>query len=341
MFRSRPARRLLVAALVLAILDVIEPRVRQRLEVWRYEDLSKDFRFENSDLFGVGPLTSYLREHPRGRQPRVMFLGNSVTYGYGLSASEAVPGQYQRLDRSEKILNVGVNGFDAGSAYLVAKATSGAVDHVYVLNRPFTGVSALFANRVPVDAGDAQRFGLNPPTPLEQSLAKAAARWALYRDAYRLQAALFGTSSRIFLYLHKGAAIRGLVAAVRAAGEVSAQPGDEVEASVPLAESMPTEARLATLRGITPPMLWLFAELFRSGDAPLVILQVPGFAEWLPDRQSVADFNRAYFPRVRVVILDVPPGLFNDDRMHLTAGGAASTARALWRERQAHEATAR
>ena len=52
MLRSRPARRLLVAALVLAVLDVIEPRVLERLEVRRYEDLSKDFRFENSDLFG-------------------------------------------------------------------------------------------------------------------------------------------------------------------------------------------------------------------------------------------------------------------------------------------------
>ena len=341
MLRSRPARRLLVAALLLAIVDVMEPRVLHRLEVWRYEDLSKDFRFENSDLFGVGPVVAYLREHPRGRQPRVLFLGNSVTYGYGLSAAEAVPGQYQRLDRSEKVLNVGVNEFDAASSYIVAKATRAAVDHVYVLNRPFTGVSALIANRVPVDAGDAQRFGLNPPTPFEQSLAKVAERWALYRDAYRLQAALLGTSSRIFLYMHKGAAIRGLVAAVRAAGDVTAQPADEVEASVPLADSMPTEERLAALRAITPPIMSLFAELFRSGDAPLVVLQVPGYAEWLPDTQSVADFNRAYFPRVRVVVLNVPRGLFNDDGIHLTADGAASTARALWRERQAYEAMAR
>ena len=341
MLRSRPARRLLFAALLLAILDVMEPRVRQRLEVWRYEDLSKDFRFENSDLFGVGPMVSYLSEHPRGRQPRVMFLGNSVTYGYGLTAAEAVPGQYQRLDRSEKVLNVGVNGFDAGSAYLVAKASRAAVDQVYVLSRTHATVSALIANRVPVDPDDAQRFGLPAPTTLDRSLAKAAERWALYRDAYRLQAAIFGTSSRQFLYLYKGAVVRGLVAAVRAAGDVAPQPGDEVEAAAPLAESMPTEKRLATLRSITPPMLWLFADLFRSGEAPLVMLQVPGFSDWLPDAQSVADFNRAYFPRVRVVILDVPRALFNNDGMHLTDGGAASTARALWRERQAHEAMAR
>jgi len=340
MLRSRPARRLLVAALLLAMLDVMEPRVLQRLEVWRYEDLSKDFRFENSDLFGVGPMVAYLREHPRGRQPRVMFLGNSVTYGYGLSAAAAVPGQYQRLDRSEKVLNVGVNGFDAGSAYIVAKASKAAVDHVYVLSRTHSTVSALVANRVPVDAGDAQRFGLAAPTPLEQSLAGVAERWAVYRDAYRLQAAIFGTSSRQFLYLHKGAAARGLVAVVRAAG-LPAQPGDEVQASAPVAESMPSAARLAALRGSTPEMLWLFADLFRGGGAPLVMLQVPGFSDWLPDAASVADFNRAYFPQVRVVILDVPRGLFHEDGLHLTETGAASTAQALWRERQAHEAMAR
>ena len=215
-----------------------------------------------------------------------------------------------------------------------------AVDHVYVLNRPFTGVSALIANRVPVEAGDAQRFGLNPPTPLERSLAKVTERWALYRDAYRFQAALFGTSSRIFLYIHKGAAIRGLVASLRAAGEPP-QPGDEVDASVPMAESIPSEARLAALGGVTPPIMSLFAELFRSSDAPLVILQVPGYTEWLPDTQSIADFNRAHFPRVRVVVLNVPRGMFNDDGIHLNAEGAASAARALWRERQAYEAMTR
>src|SRR5688572_27360788 len=94
---SRPARRLAIAAIVLVGVDLVEPGVLRRLETSRYEDLSTDFRFENSDLFGVGPLVEYLRDNPVGHQPRVTFLGNSVTYGYGLTAAEAVPGQYQRL----------------------------------------------------------------------------------------------------------------------------------------------------------------------------------------------------------------------------------------------------
>ena len=65
----------------------------------------------------------------------MLFFGNSVTYGYLLRAADTVPAHYQRLDASAKVFNVGVNGFGAGSSFLVAKAAIDAVDLVYVLRR--------------------------------------------------------------------------------------------------------------------------------------------------------------------------------------------------------------
>lgn len=332
---SRPARRMLVAAVVLVVVDLVEPGVLRRLEASRYEDVSKDFRFENSDLFGVGPLVDYLRDRPLGRQPRVIFIGNSVTYGYGLSAAEALPGQYQRLDRSEKVLNVGVNGLDIGSAFLVAKATLGTVDHFYVLCRPDIAPTPLIGRHLPVEEADARRFGLPPTDWLETMLRRGANRWALYRDSYRLQAALFGTSSRQFVYLHKGELARSVWSMVRAHGQ-SKSSQRAAAATAPIATAMPDDQRLAAMREGSPLMLWNFAELFRGTGRHLVLLQVSGFAEWLPDAASVADFNRAHGPHARIVMLDIAETLRSDD-IHLTAAGAAAAARALWREREVFE----
>ena len=338
---SRPARRLLVAVLFLAGVDAIEPLVLSRLESRRYEDPSRDFRFASSDLFGVGPLVAYLREHPAGRQPRVMFLGNSMTYGYGLSESEAIPGQYQRLDRSEKILNVGVNSFDLSSAYLVAKASFAAIDRAYVLCRTDTDPThVLIARRVPLEPADARRFALPPESEIEQGLARFAARWALYRDAYRLQAALFGTSSRYFLYMHKGDAARSVLTVLRAAQDSPPAGVEDIPAVAPIAAAAPGAERLAALRRVSPEVLWDFAELFRNSGKSVALLQVPGFAEWLPDAAAVADFNRAHTPHARIVIVGVPPDLTLDG-MHPNPAGAALMARALWRERAIHDGTAR
>ena len=70
---SRAVRRLAFAVAALVAADRFEPALLRSVEEARYEDPGKDFRFENSDLFGLGPLIAYLREHPRGRQPRVLF----------------------------------------------------------------------------------------------------------------------------------------------------------------------------------------------------------------------------------------------------------------------------
>ena len=336
---SRPLRRILIAAIALVVVDLIEPGVLRRLEASRYEDVSKDFRFENSDLFGVGPLVEYLRDHPAGRQPRVVFIGNSVTYGYGLSAAEALPGQYQRLDRDEKVLNVGVNGLDIASAYLMAKATIESVDHFYVLCRPDPTGAPLIGRHIPVDDDDATRYGLPRVDWLESTLRRGAERWALYRDSYRLQAALFGTSSRQFVYLHKGELARRVLSTVRAQSRPESPPG-ATTATAPIAASLPDDQRLAAIRTTSPTMLWTFAELFRGTGKHLALLQLRGFAEWLPDDRSVADFNRAHFPHARIVMLEIPLILRSDD-LHMTPAGAAALAQALWRERQAFEGNAR
>ena len=118
--RSRPARRLVFALVALVILDRLEPMVLRSLERTRYEDPARDFRFENSDLFALGPLVGYLRDHPRGPLRRVLFLGNSVMFGYELQASEALPARYQRLDTSAKVFNAGINGMATASSYLIA-----------------------------------------------------------------------------------------------------------------------------------------------------------------------------------------------------------------------------
>ena len=337
MLRSRPARRLFVAVLFLLVVDAFIPSALRRLEDARYERVDRDFRFENSDLFGVGPLLEYLAERPAGRQPRAMFLGNSVTYGYGLSAAEAVPGQYQRLHRSEKIFNAGVNGFDAGSIYLIAKAAIPAVDRIYVLSWTFNPRTPIIVGgHVPIDNEDRRRFGVPAPDAMEEQLRRGADRWALYRHSYRLQAALFGTSARQYVYLHKGAVARRLLATVRAV-TIDAQPVDaEVLATAPLSAATPGPQRLVALREAWSGLLWSFGELARSQRKTIAILQVPGFSDWLADREAVADFNRVFFPFARVVMLSVPAAQMSDG-MHLTAAGSAAAARALSRERAVYE----
>ena len=331
----------MVAVLLLVVGDAFVPSALRGLEEARYEDVVQDFRFENSDLFGVGPLVAYLAERPSGRQPRVMFLGNSVIYGYGLSAAEAVPGQYQRLHRSEKVFNAGVNGFDAASIFLVAKAAMPALDRIYVLSRIYDRrTPVMVAGRVPIDDEDARRFGVPIPDATEEYLQRVADQWALYRHSYRLQAALLGTSARQYLYLHKGTFARSLFATLTAR-TIAAQPVDtEVLATAPLATEMPGPERLRALRSASSDLLWSFGELARNQGKTLVILQVPGFSEWLPDANAVADFNRVYFPFARVVLLSVPAAQMSDG-MHLTAAGSGAAALALSRERAVYESLRR
>jgi len=327
---SRALRRLIAAALALVVADRFEPAVLRTVEEARYEDRSKDFRFENSDLFGLGPLASYLREHPSGHVRRVLFTGDSVAYGYGLSASDAVPGRYQRLDSSAKVFNVAINGFRSGSSFLIAKATIDSVDLAYVLRgspdrAPY--VQPLLPKLIPVDDGDLARFQLTGPDGAEQRLSGLANHWRLYRDAYRLQAAIFGASTRQYVYLNKGVLARGLIARVRAEQGDGAASLPAVRIDVPISDTMPDESRLRRLREASGE-LWRFGELSLSRRKHVVLLQVAGHSEPLTG-EVAADFNRVFAPYARVLVVQVPPQL-TFDGMHLTSAGAAQVARALW-----------
>jgi hypothetical protein len=328
----RPARRLAVAVLLLVAVDQVEPRILSSLETARYEDPTTDFRFENSDLFGVAPLVDYLQEHPRGRQPRVMFLGNSVTYGYALDVKDAVPAQFQQLLPSHKVFNVGVNAFEAGSAYLVAKAAIGSIDEAYLLSRTYPVANPLMAKLVDVEPADRAAFALaEPPGRLDQLLVRTLSSWRLYRDSYRLQAALFGTSSRQFIYLNKSRFARAVIAPLRAQ-EPTATTGPAIEATTPLAPAMPPPSRIAALRAAGPPLVWQFADLFARHGRTLALLQLPGYAEWLPEAE-LADFNRVAHPHVRIVRLRIPTEWMFDN-VHVTADGARAVAQVLAQERR-------
>lgn len=315
---------------VLAAVDGFVPPLLRSLEQARYESPDGDFRFENSDLFGVGPLVEYFREQPRGRLRRVLFFGNSITYGYLLPAADALPGHYQRLDRSAKVFNVGINGFTSGSSYLVAKAAIDAVDLVYVLRHGAGSAHPMLAKLVPVDDGDRARFGLSAPDPTERALARVANHWRLYRDAYRLQAALFGTSTRQYLYLNKGAFARTLVARLRAGQQEPVAAGAGVRIDVPVSERAPEARREAQLRAESPD-LWRFGDLFASRRRHVVLLHIPNYSEPLTD-DAIGAFNRVHAPYARVLVLHIPAPLTFDGQ-HLTSAGAASVARALWEAR--------
>jgi len=329
---SRPARRLLFAILALAAIDRVEPAILQSLERARYEDPGRDFRFENSDLFDLGPLVDYLREHPRGARRRVVFLGDSVTYGYTLSAAEALPARYQRLDGSAKVFNVGLNGFRPGSLFLIAKATVDCVDEVYALRVPHgtPNVQPLLSSLIPIDEDDRARFQLARPDERERRLSQFADHWRLYRDAYRLQAAMLGSSTRQYLYLHKGAFVRALVARVRAEAAPEPLPGATLTIDAPMSHAMPDAARQRRLRQEDPD-LWESADLFLNRRRRIVFLHLSNHS---PDMTGadIADFNRVFAPYARVLVVQVPPAL-TFDSTHLTADGSEALARALWRTR--------
>jgi hypothetical protein len=315
---------------VLVIADRFEPPLLRSLEESRYENPAKDFRFENSDLFGLGPLIEYFRDHPRGRLRRVLFLGNSVMYGYGLTAAETLPAHYQRLDPFAKVFNVAVNGFDAGTSFLVAKAAIDAVDLVYVLLRHVDNAFPVLPNLIPIEEADLARFHLAAPDQTERLLAQVVNHWRLYRDAYRLQAALFGTSTREYIYLNKGVLARALVARLRAAQSSSVAADETATTESPMSDALPDGRREAQLRAESPA-LWRFGDLSAGRRRLVVLLHVPDYSEPLTD-DAIGDFNRVFAPYARVLVLHIPRPLTYDGE-HFTSEGATRVARALWNGR--------
>lgn len=330
---ARAWRRLLVCVIGLALADLAVVPLLRRAEAARYES-DRQMRFENSDLFMLGPLTDYLLEHPKGDRPRAAFFGNSIVWGYGLNADQAMPSVFQRLRPDTRVLNFAVNGFETGNAYLISKALLDAVDTFYVF--PIgTHANAMLPQLIPVAQDDLARFGLRPPSTAERLMRRCTAWWKLPRYSYRLQAAWFGTSTRQYVYLRKGEIarrmLRGHVPLKRHVSPEDpvepaspALPKEEATWSAPLAPRV-TEADAERVRAMQP-LLWEYAELLASHRKRGVLIEVGPHMRLTDEERGV--FNARFAPFVTIAKLTVPESWCYDGT-HFTAEGAAGVAAAL------------
>jgi len=338
----RYARRLLAAVLWLIVFDRFAPQLLRRLETRRYEATTQ-FRFENADLFGLGPLVSYLRENPHGRRRRIAFMGNSVIFGSALDPSDAVPAQFQKLVPGALVLNMAVNGSQLGSSYLITRAMIDSVDALFV-QVVGEGADPMLPALIPVDDADVRRFALTAPDPLESRLRAAAGIWRMYALNYRFQAALLGTSTRQYLYLHKQDIVTRLAAPVFAPALAAppAAPPPWAAADEPLVfrsprgPTTPSGLRRRQLRK-EHQLLWEFADLVKSRQKRVVFMQIDQPVTPVIEAEA-ADFNATFAPFAEMVIVTIPPGLKFDGR-HMTPRGASALANALAsRELQKKEA---
>ena len=130
----RAVRRLVACLVVLAVVDQAVLPILRWAEPLRYES-DRPLRFENSDLFLLGPSTAYLRDHPIGSRPRIVLFGDSVVWGYGVRAHETIPAAFQRAVPSARVLNFGINGFGTESAFLMTKALGRTISGAIVFHQ--------------------------------------------------------------------------------------------------------------------------------------------------------------------------------------------------------------
>lgn len=329
--RSRFTRRLVFAVLWLAVIDQFVPGLLRRVERERYEG-GRVFRFENSDLFPLGPLVSYLREHPRSDRRRVVFFGNSIMFGYGLAAAEAIPARFQAEQPGIRVFNAAFNGAELDSSYLIARAIVESVDGFFVLVAPRGHANPMLPSLIPVEQGDLRDFALHPPEPIERRLQSLAGVWKLYASRYRLQAALLSTSTRQYVYLHKRDIARRLLAPFSPPAPAPPSPwppsDGQVDLRAPRSAAEPNEGSRREFRQ-RHQLLCKFGDLARSHRKRAVFVQVEGVNFELTDTE-VADFNAMFAPFAEVVILAVPPSL-KYDTLHVTPQGARAAAAALSR----------
>ncbi|HKS22901.1 MAG TPA: hypothetical protein VJZ76_08910 [Thermoanaerobaculia bacterium] len=309
-------RRLVMMVLWLIVFDQFVPPLLEVLERRHYEGTTV-FRFENSDLFALGPLVDYLREHPRHERRRIVFFGNSMIFGYFLKPEDAIPAQYQRLQPGARVYNAAINGQEVGTGYLVGKDILDSVDVLYI---QAAGVRAneMLPSLIPVDDGDLRRFKLAPPDRVETRLQSWLGRvWKLYRYNYRLQAALFGTSTRVFVYMHK----RDLARLFRVP---LLQPTSFAPVHGQVSLRAPRKAG-----AVAPSIKSDLAQLARARGKRVVFIEF----EWgtpVQDEAEVAAFNAAYAPFAETVIVHVPPEV-TFDGMHATPAASAQIAEVLIR----------
>jgi hypothetical protein len=330
LWNNRSARRLVFLLIWLALIDRFVPAVLASLEHDRYESIERLFRFEGSDLFGIGPVVAYLRDVPRGDHPRTVFMGNSVILGYKLETDQTASAAYQRLKPDTKVLNIAINNLAMGTSYLIARQVVDSVDTFVVLVSGTTALRTL-PEMIDVDAADLERFDL-PAVPYETALERRVRFWRLYHDAYRLQNALFGSSGRMYVYQNKAGFARALFRAVlrRPAAtptvDEPAAPTTTIDVRVPLASARPSAARLDALAK-TYPLLWSFANLVKDHGKRGVFLDMLGYWTDVPE-EDCADFNAHFAPNVAIVRVAVPTVLRMDTE-HLTVEGSRALASAL------------
>jgi hypothetical protein len=170
-----------------------------------------------------------------------------------------------------------------------------------------------------------RRFGVDPPDRLEQWLQRRLGAWRLYGESYRLQAALFGTSTRNYLYTHKAVLWGG-----------SASDASEMR----FAENPPSSGRLSVSHRLAPPdqvldegalaqaepWLWEVATSIRSRGKRAVFWRIVNDGRGAPAHW--AGLNRVFRGSAVFVTVAVPPEMMID-RLHLSARGSAQLADVL------------
>lgn len=328
---ARVVRQAAVAVLCLAALDRLIPGWLDAAEARRYES-ETGLRFEQSDIFALGPLVSYLREHPRGPRPRIAFLGDSIVWGYGVPAEDSVAARFQARVPEEHVLNLGVNRTETGDMYLIAKSVLDSIATLYVFDRLPRIRHQQLPRLVPVAPDDLARFGLTPPIPASGN--EILSFWRLFRDSYRIQAAGLGTSTRVFTYSRLVTAGRTLRRRSDPRAAEPAVDGSAIGVDSRIADAPPSAERAAVLSR-RRALLWDFAQLVRDRHRTAVFVEMATNEGTLAADER-ADLNAQFGPDVRFVLVEVPPALMLDGS-HLNRTGAVALAEILWRLRPAGE----
>lgn len=329
----RALRRMAVALLCLIALDPFVAPLVRRLEAHRY-DGSGAFRFARSDFFTLGPLVEYLRENPKGPRPRVVFFGDSVVWGHLLDEGHTVPAEFERLEPHQRVLNLAINGLQGATAYLTSKAIIDAVDTFIVFRTDDTAVLTL-SRMIPVSPDDVRRFHLEPPDAVEASLERLAGVWHLYRYSYRLQAGLFGTSTRYFVYTHKGQIFDVLLQRrpVWGANAPTAAAREEgVDFETPIAAVAPPAARVQELAA-RYPLAFDYARLVTEHGKFAIMVDLAGHVRLVHPiaEADYGDLNAHFRPHVVFGRMRIARDLLGGDGIHLTPDGARGVAAVLAR----------
>jgi hypothetical protein len=324
---ARVARQAVVAVLCLAALDQLIPGWLAAAEARRYESEAA-LRFAQSDVFALGPLVSYLREHPQGPRPRIAFLGDSTVWGYGVPADDTVAARFQARAPAAHVLNLGMNNTETGDMYLIAKSILDSIATLYVFDRRPRIRHPQLPRLIPVAPDDLKRFALTPPAHASGN--DVLSFWRLYRDSYRIQAAGLGTSTRVFTYAQLVTAGRALRRGPDPRAADPAVDATAIGVESPIAAAPPSAERAAVLSR-ERALLWDFAQMVRDHHRTAVFVEMAtNKIELAADER--ADLNAQFGPEVRFVLVEVPPALMIDGS-HLNRTGAAALAEILWRLR--------